>query len=103
MISSVFLKPAVSVNLNLMPSIVKESSILSLVVPGMSETIAFSSFNNLFSSEDFPALGFPAIATDIPFFKTFPDLNESIKFPSSKIILFVSFLNSFLSANSTSS
>ena len=50
-----------------------ESSILSLVVPGISETIALSSFNSVFKSEDFPAFGFPAIATEIPFFKTFPD------------------------------
>ena len=49
----------------------------------MSETIALSSFKRVFRRDDFPALGFPAIATDIPFFKTFPDLKESINFSSS--------------------
>ena len=79
----VSLNPAVSVNLKFIPSITRESSILSLVVPGISETIALSSFNKVFNKEDFPALGFPAIATEIPFFNTFPDLKESISFSSS--------------------
>jgi len=42
-----------------------------------------SSFNRVFSKEDFPAFGFPAIETEIPFFNTFPDLKESISFSSS--------------------
>ena len=78
--SSVSLNPAVSTNRKLIPSIIRVSSIKSLVVPGIFETIAFSSLKRAFSKEDFPALGFPAIATEIPFFNTFPDLKESISF-----------------------
>ena len=40
----------------------------SLVVPGILETIAFSSFKSVFKRDDFPAFGFPAIATGTPFF-----------------------------------
>ena len=60
-------------NLKFIPSITNESSILSLVVPGMSETIALSSLSKVFSKDDFPAFGLPAIVTEIPFFRTFPD------------------------------
>ena len=70
--SSVSLNPAVSINRKLMPSIISVSSIRSLVVPGILETIAFSSLNKAFRSEDFPELGFPAIATGTPFFITLP-------------------------------
>ena len=71
--SLVSLRPAVSMNLKFIPLIINESSMLSLVVPGISETIALSSLRSVFRRDDFPALGFPAIATEIPFFKTFPD------------------------------
>ena len=54
------------------PSIISVSSTVSLVVPGIEETIARSSFNKAFSKEDFPALGLPAIATGTPFFITRP-------------------------------
>ena len=63
---------------------------LSLVVPGISETIAFSSLSNVFNKDDFPAFGFPAIATEIPFFKTFPDWKEFISVFNSNLILLVS-------------
>ena len=48
------------------------SSIVSLVVPGISETIARSSLSKLLSSEDFPALGLPVITTGIPCFTALP-------------------------------
>ena len=44
----------------------------SRVVPGISDTIARSSFNSVFSNVDFPAFGFPAITVGTPFFMTFP-------------------------------
>ena len=101
--SVVFLIPAVSINLNLYPSIFNSSSIASLVVPGMSDTIAFSSFNKLFNSVDLPTLGAPNIATGIPFFITLPKLKDRISFSNSILISDNNSLNCFLSANSTSS
>ena len=76
--SFVSLIPAVSMNLKPIPSITNSSSIVSRVVPAMSETIALSSFNKAFNSVDFPTFGSPTIATGIPFFITFPTANESI-------------------------
>ena len=40
------------------PSTVTNSSIVSLVVPSISVTIALSSFKIQFKSDDFPAFGF---------------------------------------------
>ena len=48
------------------------SSKISLVVPAISVTIAFSSPINKFRKEDFPALGFPTITVLIPSFKILP-------------------------------
>ena len=70
--SSVSLIPAVSIILILIPLIFKSSSILSLVVPSISVTIALSLFNKLFKSDDFPALGLPIIETFIPSFILLP-------------------------------
>ena len=42
------------------------SSIVSLVVPGTSVTIALVSLRSPFISEDLPTFGFPTIATLIP-------------------------------------
>tara|TARA_A100001015_G_scaffold259353_1_gene303241 strand:- start:147 stop:404 length:258 start_codon:yes stop_codon:yes gene_type:complete len=70
--SSVSLSPAVSINRNKIPSIVSVSSIVSLVVPGIFETIALSSLKSAFNNDDFPVFGLPAIATGTPFFITFP-------------------------------
>ena len=50
---------------------------LSRVVPGMSDTIAFSYCKRALSSEDFPALGLPAMATGTPFFIALPRAKES--------------------------
>ena len=61
-----------SLNLYLTPFIVVTSSIVSLVVPGIFETIALSSLTIAFRRDDFPALGFPAIVTVTPSLITFP-------------------------------
>jgi len=63
-----------------MPFIITTSSMTSLVVPGIFETIALSSFNKAFSKVDFPTLGFPTIATGTPFLITLPYSKEPIKF-----------------------
>ena len=102
-LSLVFRIPAVSINLKLYPLIVSLSSMASLVVPGISETIAFSSFKRVFNNVDLPAFGSPIIDTGIPSLITLPNLNE---LTNCVILSFISnnnFLNSFLSANSTSS
>ena len=70
--------PAVSINLKPIPPIDISSSIVSLVVPAISLTMARSSFNKAFSKVDFPTLGSPTIATGIPFLITFPTAKESI-------------------------
>ena len=61
-----------------MPPMDISSSIVSRVVPAISDTMARSSFNKAFKSVDLPTLGSPTIATGIPFFITFPTANESI-------------------------
>ena len=53
--------PAVSTILRGIPLIVTFSSILSLVVPSISVTIALSSFNIVFNKDDLPAFGLPII------------------------------------------
>ena len=71
--------PAVSINLNSVPSITQVSSITSLVVPAMSETIALSSPTSAFNRVDFPAFGAPRMAIGTPDFIAFPALNESAR------------------------
>ena len=61
MVSSVSLIPAVSVNTTGISLMTSVSSMVSLVVPGMSVTIALFSPMRAFISEDFPTLGFPII------------------------------------------
>ena len=102
-ISFVSLIPAVSINLKATPSIIISSSIASLVVPAISETIAFSSFKIEFNKVDLPTFGSPIIATGIPFFIAFPKEKESIKRFKTKVIFATNSLNFALSANSTSS
>ena len=101
--SSVSLIPAVSIKRKATPSIINSSSIASLVVPAISETIAFSSFKSAFKSVDFPTFGSPIMATGIPFFIAFPKEKESIKRFKTNVIFETSSLNLVLSANSTSS
>ena len=46
-----------------MPPRTMTSSMVSLVVPAISETMALSSFSKALSKVDFPTLGCPTIAT----------------------------------------
>ena len=62
----VFLIPAVSIKFNGIPFIFTNSSIVSLVVPSILVTIALSSSNMAFKSDDFPAFGLPKITVLIP-------------------------------------
>ncbi|MNP15718.1 hypothetical protein D3C76_1080870 [compost metagenome] len=55
--------PAVSINIYFPNSLVKCESIASLVVPAISLTITLSSPSILLTSDDFPTLGLPIIAT----------------------------------------
>ena len=55
--------PAVSIKVYLPYLLSNSESIASLVVPAISDTISLSSFNILFINDDFPAFGFPIIAT----------------------------------------
>ena len=57
-------------------------STISLVVPAISVTIAFSSSNNAFNNDDFPTLGLPTITVEIPSF-----INET--FCDFEMILFI--------------
>ena len=65
-ISSVSLIPAVSIRFNVIPFRFNDASTMSLVVPGMFVTIAFSSSISLFKILLFPTFGLPIIATFIP-------------------------------------
>ena len=64
--SSVFLIPAVSISLSNISSNLTYSSIVSLVVPGISETIALSCPVKRFKSDDLPEFGRPAIHVLMP-------------------------------------
>ncbi len=57
---------AVSMSMNSVPSSTMDESTASRVVPGISETIQRSDFNNLLISDDLPALGFPITAMRMP-------------------------------------
>ncbi len=70
--SSVDLIPAVSTSLIGIPSRVRYSSIMSLVVPAMSVTIARFSFSMPLRREDFPTFGFPMITVLSPSLYIFP-------------------------------
>ena len=93
--SLAFLIPAVSISFRGTPSKFIVSSTVSLVVPGMSVTIARSSFKMLLRREDFPTFGFPTIAVRIPSFIIFPvsavDKTLSILFFISFNLIFISF------------
>ena len=86
--SFAFLIPAVSINFNGIPLIVINSSIVSLVVPSYSVTIALSSFNIAFNKDDFPAFGVPIIAVFIPSLIILPFLNDFSSFSSFSSIVF---------------
>ena len=62
-ISFVSLIPAVSETTTGYPSILRNISITSLVVPAISETIAVGSTTNKFNKDDLPAFTSPIIDT----------------------------------------
>ena len=64
--SSVSRIPAVSMIFKVIPSMVTDSSNVSLVVPAISVTIALSSPRRAFKKEDFPAFGLPTMQVRIP-------------------------------------
>ena len=64
--SSVFLIPAVSIRLRVIPDRLIISSRVSLVVPSISVTIALSSLASTLSRLDFPALVFPKMTVRTP-------------------------------------
>ncbi|CAI8173410.1 MAG: Uncharacterised protein [SAR116 cluster bacterium] len=86
-----------------MPPIEISSSMVSLVVPAISETMARSSFKRAFNKVDFPAFGAPTIATGIPFFMTLPRANESISWRRTLEIFSNRALKASRSAKATSS
>ena len=93
-LSSVFLIPAVSIILSKIPSNSISPSTVSLVVPSISVTIAFSSFNSLFKIDDFPTLGLPTITVFMPFLIVIPfseSFTKSINFSFNFFIIFLIF------------
>ncbi len=60
------LNPAVSINRAGSPSMSRNSSIVSLVVPGVGATIARSLPRRLFKSVDLPTFGLPTMEIVIP-------------------------------------
>lgn len=101
--SEVSRRPAVSMNLNRIPSMFRVSSMVSRVVPWMSETIARSSPRRAFNSVLFPVFVAPAIATGTPFLIALPRRNESTSLVTCAMMAESSESSLDLSANSTSS
>ena len=95
--------PAVSINRNWMPLMFITSSMVSRVVPGISETMARSSFSKAFNRVDLPALGLPAITVFTPFLITLPSLNDSANGCSNSCIRSINAISCSRLANSTSS
>ena len=77
--SSVSRMPAVSMNRNITPPRLSVSSIVSRVVPAISETIALSSPRSAFSKVLLPVFVAPTIATGTPFLMALPRLKESVR------------------------
>jgi len=95
--SFVFLIPAVSTIFNGMPFIFMYSSIVSLVVPSISLTIALFSPSIKFKRDDLPTFGFPIIAVLIPSFKILPFSKLFFNFNNFSSTLFnVSFIFLFV-------
>ena len=69
--------PAVSIKRYSTPLIKKRSSIVSMVVPAILDTITLSSFSIAFIRVLLPLFGFPTIATGIPCLKALACLKES--------------------------
>ena len=84
-ILSVSLIPAVSVIFKTIPFNFIVPSTISLVVPSISVTMAFSSSNKLFNKLLFPTLGLPIIPTFIPWLISFPSSDFFIIFNNSSL------------------
>ena len=84
-----FLIPAVSIKLQAIPFIIVVPSMVSLVVPSMSVTMAFSSSRIAFKRLLFPTFGFPIIPMVIPSLIIFPSSLEAIKLSISCISSFI--------------
>ena len=65
-LSSISLMPAVSNKCKTIPFKLISPSTMSLVVPAISVTMAFSSPTKAFNNDDLPTLGLPTIATLMP-------------------------------------
>ena len=76
------------------------SSIVSLVVPLILDTIALSSFSIVFNKVDLPEFGLPTMDIGIPFFIAFPNLNDSNSFSILDLRPSINLNKSFLLANS---
>jgi len=85
-ISVVSLIPAVSIKLIATPFKVIVPSTISLVVPGISVTIAFSSSSKLFKILLLPTFGLPIIATFTPSLISLPFLAPLTKTFNSLVI-----------------
>ena len=102
-LSSVARIPAVSTKRKRMPSITTLSSIVSRVVPAISDTIARSSPTRRFSRVLLPTFGAPIMATDTPLRMAFPVRKESLRLLTTAIVWLSILLRRVRSANSTSS
>ena len=85
------------------PSITQVSSMISRVVPAISETMALSSPKRTLSNVDFPELGAPRMATGTPDFIAFPARKEAAREETRERRSFNKSLKRARSANSTSS
>ena len=101
--SSVSRMPAVSMNRNITPPRLSVSSIVSRVVPAISETIALSSPRSAFSKVLLPVFVAPTIATGTPFLMALPRLKESVRRTIWVNVSSTNAPNSERLANSTSS
>ena len=102
-LSSDSLMPAVSMKRKSRPLTFIVSSIVSLVVPGTSETMALSSPSNVFSNVLLPALAGPAMATGMPLRMAFPKRKLSDSLVIWAIASSTRDISWLRSANSTSS
>ena len=102
-VSSVWRMPAVSMMRKRMPEILIQSSIVSRVVPWISETIALSSCNKALRRVDLPTFGAPIMATGMPFLIAFPVENEDDKRVISSRTSCAILMRASRDANSTSS
>ena len=103
-LSSVSRIPAVSIIFKGTPPIFAYSSKLSLVVPGISVTIALSSRKSVFKRLDLPTFGLPMIAVTKPSRKILPVLNvDNISSMRFFILLTFALASSFATSSISSS